>query len=190
MIRQIALACAAVLAAACSRGGGEGETAPSVGPAYEPTAAEEKLAAPPAAMEVLWSEPNPRRGRIMFVTRGCVICHQAHGVGGRAAPALDAPAGPPRVDPLEFSARMWRGAPAMTALQSIELGYVIDLDGADIADLAAFAASAEEQSLMTLESVPASLRDWFIDDRYWDSADWTDYRLRGDRIPEIVEERP
>lgn len=170
-------------AAACSRGNGDETASPES--AFTPTAAEQKRAEPPAAMPVDWPEPNARRGRIMFVARACVICHQANGVGGKAAPALDAPAGDARVSPLEFSARMWRGAPAMSALQSVELGYVIDLDAQDIADLAAFAASAEEQSLLTLESVPASLRDWFIDDRYWEQEDWTDFRSRGERIPDL-----
>jgi mono/diheme cytochrome c family protein len=188
MTRIFWIAAAALGAAACSRGDTQG--AAGAEPAYEPSPAEEKLAAPPAAMPVDWPEPNARRGRLQFVTRGCVICHQVNGVGGRAAPSLTVAEGEARVSPLDFSARMWRGASAMTALQSIELGYVIDLEAQDIADLAAFAANAEEQSLMTLQSVPESLRDWFLDERIWESEDWTDYRQRGERIPEIEPDTP
>ena len=73
----------------------------------------------------------------------------------------------------------------MTALQAIELGYVIDLDAQDIADLAAFAASPEEQSLLTLDSTPAGMRDWFLNEPHWRSDDWTQYLQRGDRIPGV-----
>ncbi|MHA7871017.1 MAG: c-type cytochrome, partial [Hyphococcus sp.] len=71
---------------------------------------------------------DPVKGRALFIDKGCVICHAVNGVGGKAAPALDAPVGDGPVDPLEFAARMWRGAPAMIELQSIELGYAIYLE--------------------------------------------------------------
>ena len=92
---------------------------------------------------------------------------------------------PESVNPLDFSARMWRGAPAMTALQAVELGYVIALDAQDIADLAAFAASPDEQRLLTLESTPEGMREWFLDVPHWRSDDWTEYLQRGERIPDL-----
>ncbi len=143
----------------------------------------EALARPPAPVDVVIPQTNPRRGRILFITNGCVICHQVNGVGGTAAPPLDRPASQAKVDPLAFSARMWRGAAAMTALQSIELGYVIALEGQDIADIAAFAASSEERTLLTLQSVPSAMQDWFLDTPYWRSKDWSEYKSRGERIP-------
>ncbi|HPE31602.1 MAG TPA: c-type cytochrome [Parvularculaceae bacterium] len=156
--------------------------------AFQPDEMHRKLAEPPLAMPVEMPEPNARRGRIIFVTRACVICHEVNGVGGKAAPSLGARPSQATVNPLEFSARMWRGATAMTALQSVELGYVIDLDAQDIADLAAFAASADEQALLTLESVPVELRDWFINERYWENEDWADYLARGARIPKMQDD--
>ena len=101
---------------------------------------------------------------------------------------MSADAAPDAVNPLEFSARMWRGAPAMTALQAIELGYVIDLSAQDIADLAAFAASPEEQRLLTLDATPAGMRDWFLNEPHWRSDDWTEYLQQGDRIPGLGED--
>ncbi|WP_428408137.1 c-type cytochrome [Hyphococcus sp.] len=153
-----------------------------------PNEVREALSKPPVEISVETPEVNARRGRLQFITRGCVICHQVNGVGGRAAPDLSAMSHSDRINPLDFSARMWRGAPAMTALQAVELGYVIDLDAQDIADLAAFAASPEEQKLLTLESVPAEMRDWFIDVPHWSSEDWTEYLQRGERIPGLEEE--
>ncbi|MAW79645.1 MAG: hypothetical protein CMI63_05360 [Parvularcula sp.] len=153
-----------------------------------PSELREALASPPAAIPVETPDVNARRGRLQFITRGCVICHQVNGVGGTAAPDLSAASAPDLINPLDFSARMWRGAPAMTALQAVELGYVIELDAQDIADLAAFAASPEEQKLLTLDSVPADMRDWFIDAPHWRSDDWTEYLQRGERIPGLEEE--
>lgn len=171
--------------AGCS---GENDAAPQSGPkleepSYQPSKVERKLAEPPVEMQVATPAVNARRGRILFVTRACVICHSVNGVGGKAAPALDAQGQSAKLNPLDFSARMWRGAPAMASLQAIELGYVIDLSAQDIADLAAFAASPDEQALLTLDSTPVNLRDWFIDDRYWEGRDWTEYLARGERLP-------
>ena len=195
--RAFVFAALCAFAAACSPGDeGAAPAAQDALPALEETAGapadpvREALAAPPAAFEVDMPQMNARRGRILFVTNGCVICHQVNGVGGRAAPDLSASphaegAGPAAVNPLAFSARIWRGAPAMTALQAIELGYVIDLDAQDLADLAAFAASPQEQALLTLSSTPEGMRDWFLDEPHWRSDDWTSYLQRGERIPGV-----
>ena len=193
MHRTAPLIIAAMVIASCSR-----EQAPQTAPepavaaeeetAYEPDARTLALSQPPAPVHAPTPELNARRGRILFIANGCVICHQVNGVGGRAAPNLSAAAKPDLVDPLEFSARMWRGAPAMSALQTIELGYVIDLSAQDIADLAAFAASPDEQALLTLDSVSEEMRGWFIDERYWATGQWDKYRERGSKIPSVVVE--
>ena len=118
-------------------------------------------------------------GREKFVGRGCVICHQVNGVGGKAAPALDAEIGVQSIDPLDFSARMWAGAPAMIELQSIELGYTISLSGADIADLAAFAGSLAEQRKLAAADIPEAMRDSLLDERFWELEDWDEFLKRG-----------
>ncbi len=170
---------AILLAASCS-GEGRSESGAVQPPENTVKAA---LAEPPAPVLVDMPEVNPRRGRILFVTNGCVICHQVNGVGGAAAPRLDARGDQDAVDPLAFAASMWRGAEAMTALQSVELGYVIELDGQDIADLAAFAGSPDEQALLTLDTVSKEMRDWFLDEPYWLDDEWGDFLRRGSRIP-------
>lgn len=157
---------------------------------YTPTEVESGLAVAPAPVAVATPELNARRGRILFITNGCVICHQVNGVGGKAAPDLTAQGPATAVNPLEFSARIWQGAPAMTALQAVELGYVINLDAQDLADLAAFAASPDEQKLLTLESVGEEMRGWFLDEPHWKSGDWTDYLRRGERLPAMDQDMP
>ena len=112
------------------------------------------------------------RGRQLFVRKGCVSCHSVKGVGGKAAPALDAPMESAPVNPLDFAARMWRGASAMQELQSLELGYRIELTGDEIGDLAAFVSGTDAQKNFSLDEVPDLLKDWFIDEAYWDMDEW------------------
>lgn len=118
-------------------------------------------------------------GRAAFVQKGCVLCHSINGVGGKAAPALDAPDDFVQPDPLDFAARMWRGAPAMVEFQSVELGYVIDLSADDIAHIATFAASREEQRLLKDEDIPGPMRDSILDERYWEMEDWSEFMADG-----------
>ena len=118
-------------------------------------------------------------GRSAFVEKGCVMCHSVNGVGGKAAPALDAEVGSPEIDPLDFAARMWSGAPAMIELQSIELGYSVSLSGQDIADLAAFAASIDEQRKLSADQIPGGMRDSLLDERFWEMEDWDDFLRKG-----------
>lgn len=192
-VKSLYLIGAAILfasAAGCAKKPDEAAGAMDEVSGFTPTSEQEALAAPPAPIAAETPELNARRGRILFVAKGCVICHQVNGVGGEAAPELSAVDPATEINPLDFSARMWRGAPAMTALQTIELGYVIDLDAQDIADLAAFAASKDEQALLTLSSVGEGMRDWFLNEPHWRSGEWTEYLKRGDRIPGLVEENP
>lgn len=84
-----------------------GESAPAKADAagqenYEPGETREALARAPTPITVETPEMNPRRGRIQFITRGCVICHQVNGVGGKAAPDLSASTMQQAVNPLDF----------------------------------------------------------------------------------------
>ncbi len=145
------------------------------------TARDMKPASPKA---ILLPLADAAHGRQLFVSKGCVICHSVNGVGGRAAPALDAIAVEegdpvPPVDPLDFVARMWRGAPAMLELQAIELGYQIELTSQDLADLAVFANDAGMQSDFSLEDVPEPMWDWMLNEPYWEDENWPQRLLDG-----------
>ncbi|MEO1253080.1 MAG: c-type cytochrome [Pseudomonadota bacterium] len=122
---------------------------------------------------------DPERGRALFVEKGCVICHAVNGVGGKAAPVLDAPVGAPPVDALEFAAKMWRGAPAMIELQSVELGYTIYLTADEIADLAAFAADRDAQKKLVIDDLPETTKAGLLDQRFWEMEDWDDILRAG-----------
>ncbi len=109
---------------------------------------------------------NPERGRALFVGKGCVVCHQINGVGGLAAPALDVDTEEPYADMFDFMARMWRGSSAMIELQSMELGYQIDLTGDELADIFGFVHDRQEQMQFSVDDVPDLIRDWMVDERY------------------------
>ena len=126
----------------------------------------------PALREIVWPLPDPVRGQQFFVTKGCFVCHAVNGIGGTAAPALDAPEDIVRLDVLRFAARMWWGALAMLELQNLELGYEIQLDGSEIADLAAFAASAKTQRDFAIVDIPEILQPLMIDEPFWLGDDW------------------
>lgn len=99
------------------------------------------------------------RGRALFANKGCVVCHSVNGVGVDVGPSLDAADMPSPMNAFEFAARMWRGASAMTAMQEMEFGGVIELTGQELADLVAFAHDAEEQAKLTVGEVPEQFRD-------------------------------
>lgn len=101
---------------------------------------------------------DPARGRALFVSKGCVVCHAIDEIGGTSAPPLDAEFAPGEVDPLDFVARMWRGAEAMIFLQQEELGGQIDFTGQELADIIAFVRDPDEQRQFSASDVPPELR--------------------------------
>ncbi len=115
---------------------------------------------------------DPEKGRVLFVSKGCVICHSVNGLGGRAAPPLE-PDGPfSTVNIGEFSARMWRGAGPMVWLQTLEMGYQIDLTGEDIAHLAGFLQDAREQARFAAAGLPDHVQDSLLTELYRRPEDW------------------
>ena len=128
------------------------------------TMAEEKdvtaeVSAPP---RILIPQVNSERGRKLFVDKACVVCHAVNGVGGKAAPPLDALETTSHFDIMDFTARMWRGADVMIVLQNMELGYQIDLTGQEIADLAAFANDLDEQKEFSEKEIPDLINEWML----------------------------
>ncbi|MBY0423431.1 MAG: hypothetical protein K2Q06_14080, partial [Parvularculaceae bacterium] len=77
------------------------------------------------------------------------------------------------------AARMWRGAAAMVELQNLELGYVIDMSADDIVHLAAFTADADEQKKLKATDIPKEMRDSILDERFWESEDWSEFLKKG-----------
>jgi cytochrome c551/c552 len=112
-------------------------------------AAEAQLAAP---------RGDAARGRALFVSKGCVACHAIHEIGGTTGPPLDIEFAPGEVDPLEFVARMWRGAEAMVSMQQSLFGAQLDFTGAELADIIAFVHDPREQRKFSEADVPPAMK--------------------------------
>lgn len=101
---------------------------------------------------------NPAHGRMLFASKGCVVCHSINGVGGVDAPALDATNMPGPMNPFDFAAKMWSGAPAMIAMQRHELGHQIEFTGQELADIIAFAHDLKEQKKFSKADIPENIQ--------------------------------
>jgi cytochrome c2 len=102
---------------------------------------------------------SSERGRTIFLEKGCIACHSVNGIGGDVGPAINAAEMPVPMNAFEFTARMWRGASAMIAMQEDEqFGGQIELSGQDIADLVAFAHDEKEQSELAADQIPEKYR--------------------------------
>jgi mono/diheme cytochrome c family protein len=88
---------------------------------------------------------SPERGMFLFAEKGCVTCHSINGVGGHDATALDAHSMVRMMNPFEFTAKMWRMAPAMIAAQEDAFGEQITFNGDELADIIAFVYSDVQQ---------------------------------------------
>jgi cytochrome c len=97
---------------------------------------------------------DSHRGHLLFINKGCIVCHAINGVGGDVGPSLNASDMPTPMNAFEFAARMWKGAPAMVAMQQEELGDVIQLTGQDLADLIAFVHDEMMQKTVSIDQVP------------------------------------
>ena len=97
---------------------------------------------------------SPSKGRKLFASKGCVVCHSINGIGGTDAPALDAKTMSTVMDPFDFAAKMWRGAGTMISMQEDELGEQIDFTGEELANIIAFVHSASEQKKFVKEDIP------------------------------------
>ena len=101
---------------------------------------------------------DSHRGHLLFIDKGCIVCHAVNSVGGDVGPALNASDMPSPMNVFEFAARMWKGAPAMVAMQEEELGDVIELTGQDLADLIAFVHDDMMQKTVAIDQVPKRWR--------------------------------
>ena len=98
------------------------------------------------------------RGRELFVRKGCIACHAVNEIGGTTGPPLDVSSAAGEVDPLDFVARMWRGAEPMVMMQQSLFGEQLDFTGQELADIIAFAHDPEEQRRFSEADVPPAMR--------------------------------
>ena len=102
---------------------------------------------------------DPVKGRKLFASKGCVVCHSVNGIGGEDAPEFSAEWMEPPMNAFEFAANMWRGAGAMIAMQDEELGGQIELTGEELAAIIAFVHDAEEQKKFSQADIPHEIEE-------------------------------
>lgn len=114
-----------------------------------------------AMMEMGLAMPpmDSERGRELFLEKGCVACHAVNGVGGEMGPSFNAIDMPNPMNAFEFAARMWRGAAAMTDLQTQLFGEPISLTGQELADIVAFAHDEQAQAKLSADQIPEEYRE-------------------------------
>lgn len=66
--------------------------------------------------------------------------------------------------PLDFAARMWRGATAMITMQEDEIGGQIERIGKELADIIAFVHDPAEQAMFSETDTPDDIEPKMIDD--------------------------
>ncbi len=100
---------------------------------------------------------NAEKGRLLFGSKGCVVCHSVNGIGGEDAPEFSAEVMEHPMNAFDFAANMWRGAPAMIMMQEEELGEQIELSGDELAAIIAFVHDEEEQKLFSKADIPEEI---------------------------------
>ena len=111
------------------------------------------------AANIVYPEMDALRGKKLFAERGCVVCHAVNNVGGDIGPGFDASNIDQSLNPFDFFARMWHGADEMLHLQRADLGYQIDFNGQDLADIYAFAHDREAQESFTEDDLSDRIRE-------------------------------
>lgn len=158
-------------------------------PAFPQSAAKSEIKSLPR-MTVVMPQIDAQRGRRLFVTKGCFICHSVKGVGGKAAPALDAKSASRTIDVIGFVARMWKGAPLMYELQSMELGYRIELTRDEIIDLAGFVEDAKAQQGFNRTEIPEVVQEWMVNEAWWKDPSLKLGDLLPDNFPDLENQKP
>lgn len=103
---------------------------------------------------------DPVRGKALFASKGCVVCHAINGVGGTDAPDIGATAMAPNMNPFDFVAKMWNHSQGMVAMQMEELGGQIEFDnGQQLADIIAFLHDADVQKTFSMDDVPPEFQE-------------------------------
>ncbi len=102
---------------------------------------------------------DPAKGRKLFASKGCVVCHSVNGIGGEDAPEFAAEYMDDPMNAFDFAAKMWRGAPAMIAMQEDEMGGQIELSGDELAAIIAFVHDADEQAKFSQADIPHDIEE-------------------------------
>lgn len=111
----------------------------------------------PAPTGLVLPKTSVENGRLLYVSKGCVVCHAINGTGGQEAAPLDASTMDPAMNPFEFFARMWLGMEPMIEMQEERMGQQIELNAQELADIVAFIHDAAAQKTFSQQEIPESI---------------------------------
>jgi cytochrome c2 len=111
----------------------------------------------PVSSGLVLPKMDSKRGRELFASKGCVVCHAINGVGGEDAAPLDASTMDPAMNPFEFFARMWQGTKPMVAMQEDRMEQQVDLTAEELADIVAFIHDGAMQKSFSKTEIPESI---------------------------------
>jgi cytochrome c2 len=115
----------------------------------------------PPSSQLILPAVDSKRGRALYVSKGCVACHAINGIGGTDGAPLDAASMDPAMNPFEFFARMWLGSKPMISLQEERMGKQAELDAQELADIVAFIHDQEMQRAFSAEEIPKDIKKLF-----------------------------
>jgi mono/diheme cytochrome c family protein len=101
---------------------------------------------------------DSKRGRELYVSKGCVVCHAINGAGGAYGAPLDASTMDPAKNPFEFFARMWLGNKPMIEMQEEKMGGQVELDAQELADIVAFIHDPAMQASFSEDEIPSDIK--------------------------------
>ncbi|MFZ5790106.1 MAG: c-type cytochrome [Pseudomonadota bacterium] len=107
--------------------------------------------------DLMMPSMDAARGRKLFASKGCVVCHSVNGIGGTDGAPLDASNMAGMTNPFDFVANMWRGAEPMIALQEDELGGQVEFTGQELGDIIAFLHHEAEQKKFSNADIPPNI---------------------------------
>lgn len=102
---------------------------------------------------------DSQRGRELYVSKGCVVCHSINGAGGTEAAPLDAATMDPAMNPFEFFARMWLGSKPMIAMQEDRMGQQSEFTAQELGDIVAFIHDPAMQKSFSAAEIPDNIED-------------------------------
>jgi mono/diheme cytochrome c family protein len=102
---------------------------------------------------------DSQRGKELFASKGCVVCHSINGVGGTGAAALDASTMDPAMNPFEFFARMWLGAKPMITMQEERMDQQMELTAEELGNIVAFIHDEAMQKSFSDKDIPDEIED-------------------------------
>lgn len=116
-----------------------------------------KAESTPVSSGLVLPRMDSKRGRELFVSKGCVVCHAINGVGGEDAAPLDASTMDPAMNPFEFFARMWQGTKPMIAMQENRMEQQVELTAEELADIVAFIHDGAMQKSFSKTEIPKNI---------------------------------